>query len=113
MHAETGNPVYFIALLRVPDIETYRREYGRKVLPLLTALGAKVLVGSTSATVLEGEWESTWTVIIQFPNRASAMRWYESEEYAPLKRLRMEELTTGGTAVLFDAYQGPTAIPSR
>ena len=111
MPPDTSNPVYFIALLRVPDIETYRREYGRKVLPLLAAIGAKVLVGSTGPTLLEGEWESTWTVLIQFPDRASAMRWYESEEYAPLKKLRLEELTTGGTAVLFEAYQGPTAIP--
>jgi uncharacterized protein (DUF1330 family) len=50
-------------------------------------------------------------VLIQFPDRASAMRWYESEEYAPLRKLRLEELTTGGAAVLFEAHQGPTAIP--
>lgn len=95
----------------MPDLAAYRREYGRRVLPLLAATGARVLVGSTSPTVLEGEWDSTWTVLIQFPDRASAMRWYESEEYAPLKKLRLEKLTAGGAAVLFDAYEGPPVHP--
>ena len=111
MLPDIGKPVYFIPLLRVTDIEVYRRAYGRKVLPLLAAVGAKLLVASTSPTVLEGEWGSIWTVLIQFPDRASAMRWYESEEYAPLKKLRLEELTTGGTAALFEAYEGPSVVP--
>lgn len=111
MSPEMPQPVYFLALLRVRDIETYRREYGRKVLPLLAASGAKLLVASRNPTVLEGEWEPTWTALIQFPDRAAALRWYESEEYAPLKQLRIEELTTGGTAVIFDAYQPPAATP--
>jgi len=110
MPPDAATPAYFIALLRAPDIETYRREYGRKVLPQLAAAGAKLLVGSTTPTVLEGDWEPTWTVVIQFPDRAAAMRWYQSEEYAPLKKLRLEELTDGGTAVLFDAYQPPAVV---
>jgi uncharacterized protein (DUF1330 family) len=104
MQSEVPEPAYFIALLRVRDVATYRREYGLKVLPQLAAVGARLLVASPSPTVLEGDWESAWTVVIQFPNRATALRWYHSEEYAPLKTLRLEELTTGGTAALFDAY---------
>jgi len=110
MPPDAPNPAYFIALPRVTDIETYRREYGRKVLSQLTAAGAKVLVGSTSPAVLEGEWESTWTVVVQFPDQAAALRWYESEQYAPLKKLRLEELTTGGSVAVFDAYRPPTAV---
>lgn len=54
---------------------------------------------------------ATWTAVIESPDRAAALRWYRSEEYAPLKKLRLEELTTGGTAALFDAYQ-PSAATS-
>ena len=107
MPPDASQPVYFIAHLRVPDTDRYRREYGRKLLPQLAAAGAKLLVASPSPTVLEGDWETTWTAVIQFPDRAAAMRWYESAEYAPLKKLRIEELTTGGAAVLFDAYRPP------
>lgn len=109
MPADISKPVYFIALLQVLDIETYRREYGRKVLQQLVAAGAKVLVASPGPTVLEGEWTPTWTVVIEFPDRAAALRWYRSEEYAPLKRLRLEELTSGGTAALFDAFESSVA----
>ena len=111
MPPDTSQPVYFIAHLRVPDTDRYRREYGRKLLPQLAAAGAKLLVASPSPTVLEGDWETTWTAVIQFPDRAAALRWYESAEYAPLKKLRIEELTTGGAAVMFDAYQPPQAAP--
>lgn len=107
MPADARLPVYFVALLGVRDLETYRREYARKVLPQLAAAGAEVLVASPGPTVLEGQWEPTWTVVIRFPDRPAALRWYESEDYAPLKKLRCEQLTTGGSAALFDAYQPP------
>ncbi len=110
MAPDDPKPAYFIALLRVPDIDRYRNEYGRKVLPQLAAAGAKLLVGSLGPTVLEGDWESTWTVVIQFPDRAAALRWYQSDAYAPLKKLRLEELTTGGAAAVFDAYQPPAIV---
>ena len=109
MPPETAVPAYFLALLRVPDVEAYRRDYGRRVLAQLAAAGATLLVGSTTPNVLEGQWEADWTVVIRFPDRAAALRWYESEEYAPLKKLRLQELTTGGAAALFNAYQPPVA----
>jgi uncharacterized protein (DUF1330 family) len=111
MQHDNSVPAYFIAQLLVSDIEVYRREYGRKVLQQLATVRAKVLVASHSPTVLEGEWKATWTVIIEFPDRATALRWYESDEYAPLKKLRLQELTTGGCAVLFDAYQSTRGVP--
>jgi uncharacterized protein (DUF1330 family) len=111
MPPDTSQPAYFIALFRVPDIERYRRDYGREVLPQLAAAGAKLLVASPSPTVLEGDWETTWTAVIEFPDRAAALRWYQSEEYAPLKKLRLQELTTGGSVAIFDAYKPPGAAP--
>ncbi len=111
MSPETSRPVYLLAHLHVPDVEAYRREYGRKVMHQLSAVGARLLVASPSPTVLEGEWEATWTAVIRFPDREAAERWYRSEEYAPLKKLRVEELTTGGPVVLFDAFPPPETAP--
>lgn len=109
MPPDDRRPVYLIALLRVPDVDTYRREYGREVVAQVKAAGGMLLVASPSPTVLEGEWESSWTAVIQFPDRATALRWYQSNEYAPLKKLRVQELTTGGSVALFDGYQFPAA----
>lgn len=108
MPPESPRPAYFIAHFRVPDIDRYRREYGREVLSQVAAVGGKLLVASPSPMVLEGDWESTWTAVIQFPDRAAALRWYQSPEYAPLKKLRLEELTTEGAVVLFEGYEPPT-----
>ena len=109
MSPDAPQPAYFIAHFRVPDVARYRREYGRAVLSQVTAVGAKLLVASPSPMVLEGDWQPTWTAVIEFPDRAAALRWYQSREYAPLKQLRLEELTTGGTVALFDGYQPPSA----
>ena len=111
MPNEAPNPAYFIGLIQVPDVDSYRREYGGKVLAQVTAAGGKLLVASASPTILEGEWQSSWTVVIQFPDRDAATRWYESREYAPLKKLRIEELTTAGAVALFDGYR-PAPAPS-
>jgi uncharacterized protein (DUF1330 family) len=105
----TPTPVYVLALLRVDDVEAYRREYGRPVLAQLEACGATLLVASAHPTILEGEFEATWTAVFKFPDRATAMRWYESAEYAPLKKRRMEELSAGGTVALFDEFVKPPA----
>lgn len=38
--------------------------------------------------VLEGDWQPKRMVIIEFPSMDDLKAWYESEEYAPLKKIR-------------------------
>ncbi len=109
MSPETPVPAYVIALLQVPDVDRYRRDYGRHVLAQVTALGGRVLVATPAATALEGDWGATWTAVLEFPDRATAERWYQSPDYAPLRKLRVEALTTGGTVALCDGYRPPAA----
>jgi uncharacterized protein (DUF1330 family) len=105
----SSKPVYILAQLRVADVEAYRRRYGRPVLAQLEAHGAQLLIASGDPAVLEGDFEATWTALFRFPDRATAMRWYESTEYAPLKKLRIEELSAGGSVALFDEFARPPA----
>lgn len=111
MSPEAPVPAYVIALLQVPDVERYRRDYGRHVAAQVTALGGRLLVATPAATTLEGESGTTWTAVLEFPDRATALRWYHSAEYAPLKQLRLEELTTGGTVALCDGYRPAAPTP--
>ena len=39
---------------------------------------------------MEGEWDARRIVIIEFPSSALAKQWWDSEEYRPLKTLRLE-----------------------
>ena len=39
---------------------------------------------------MEGEWENPRTVVIKFPNYEKALEWYDSEEYKPIKPIRLK-----------------------
>jgi uncharacterized protein (DUF1330 family) len=58
-----------------------------------------VLVRSDGFEVLEGEWHAgrpdsdarpERVTVIEFPDKASLKRWYESPEYVKLKQLRLQ-----------------------
>ncbi|WP_310159595.1 DUF1330 domain-containing protein [Paraburkholderia terricola] len=57
--------------------------------------------------ILEGDWQPHRLVIIEFPDMASLMAWYESPEYAPLKAIRE---TCARTRII--ALEGTAAVPS-
>ncbi len=40
--------------------------------------------------VLEGKWPFRRTVVIRFPDKAEARRWYDSAEYQAIINLRLE-----------------------
>jgi uncharacterized protein (DUF1330 family) len=50
--------------------------------------------------LLEGDWQPTFPVIIEFENVEKARRWYDSPEYADLKAMRLS--ATRGSMVLID-----------
>jgi len=47
-----------------------------------------VLAVDDDPTILEGKWPYTRTVIIGFPDKNEAMRWYESTDYQKLVKHR-------------------------
>ena len=97
-------PVYLIVNHTVSDVESYTKRYAIPVVQQLQAIGAKLLAVSSEPQFLEGKWEHKSTVIIEFPSMSVAERWYSSEEYKPLKDLRINELTEGGNLVLVPGF---------
>lgn len=98
---------YLLAQIDVKDYDRYVAEYGFPLLAQLDQADAEVLVAARDAEVLEGEWSGNWTVVIRFPDAATAHAWYASPAYAPLKRARVEELSRGGNVVFVSG--APTA----
>ena len=97
-------PAYFIAAARVKNHRDYLEQYGMPLVALLQKIGAEVVAWTPTAHALEGEWPGTWTVVIRFPSMSVAKAFYESPEYQPLKELRVNQLTKGGTAILVDGF---------
>ncbi len=84
---------YVIANVRVTDPDRFP-EYSSQVLPTVERYGGRYLARGGEVEVLEGDWEPRRLVVLEFDSVGGAKEWYESPEYAPLKRLRNEVADT-------------------
>ena len=80
---------YLVADVTVNDMERYS-EYIRTVPTLVAKHGGKYLVRSSAVHPLEGELGVSRVTIVEFESMDAARRFYESEEYAPLLKLRTD-----------------------
>jgi uncharacterized protein (DUF1330 family) len=77
----------------VTDPEGFQ-EYFQLAGPVLTRYGGKVLAAGGPTETLEGEWHPKELVILEFASVEQAKRWYHSEEYAPVKDIRLKTAHT-------------------
>ncbi len=77
---------YVVVHFNLKDAEQWKA-YGQASGPLVAAHGGK-LVSRGPAEVLSGAHDRASMVIIEFPDRESAKRWYESAEYQAIIPLR-------------------------
>ncbi|OWQ90914.1 hypothetical protein CDN99_12200 [Roseateles aquatilis] len=80
-------PAFIIADVTVTDAAQMAlyREWSTKA---MQEHGAEVLVRGGEFEVLEGPWTPSRLVVLKFPDRAAARRFYESETYQHAKSLR-------------------------
>jgi uncharacterized protein (DUF1330 family) len=68
-------------------------EYARKAASAMAGRDFQALVVADDHEVLEGEWNGTRTVILEFPSVEAAQDWYRSPEYqaaVPIRRAAAE-----------------------
>jgi uncharacterized protein (DUF1330 family) len=78
---------YVIVETEVTDPEQYER-YKAASSGAVAAAGGRFLVRGGELAVLEGDWEPSRLVVLEFEDLAAAKRWYESERYREARRLR-------------------------
>lgn len=64
-------------------------EYAREIPKTLERYGGRYIVRGGNLEVVEGEWKPRSLVILEFPTMEALKHWYDSEEYRPLKEMRM------------------------
>ena len=84
---------YVIVDVEVTDPVRYQ-DYRAMVPPSLAKYGGRFVVRGGTHQVLEGDWQPTRVVVLEFPSVEQARRWYDSEEYRPAKALRMQTART-------------------
>jgi len=80
---------YVIVDVEVTDPVKFA-EYGGQVPRTVEQYGGKYLVRGGAIQKIEGKWEPTRVVVIEFASVEQAKRWYDSEEYTGPKQLRRE-----------------------
>lgn len=75
-------------------------QYKTLAAPVVARFGGRYVVLGGPAERREGSWAPTFPVMIEFPDADAARRWYDSEEYRPIRALRLEAVRS--SAVLLE-----------
>ena len=87
-------PTYVLADVREVRDREALVEYRRRNTDAVANHGGRFLIRGGESEVLEGDWPTLRMVLIEFPDAAAARRWWESDEYAPLKAMRRDASDT-------------------
>lgn len=80
---------YIIADVDVKDAKAFE-PYKQPTIASVARYGGRFIIQSSTHEVLEGRWNPTRFVVLEFPSLEAARRWYDSEEYREAKALRLK-----------------------
>ena len=80
---------YVVVNVKVTNTERYP-EYAKRAYETVVRFGGKYLTRGSAPEIKEGHPHLARFVILEFPSLADARRWYDSEEYEPIRALRWE-----------------------
>lgn len=89
---------YLILDVDIHDPEKYK-DYMVLAKPLVEKYGGKYHVRGGPFEVMDGDWQPTRLVVIEYPDMETAKAMYNGEEYAPIKAIRMS-CSTGHTVIV-------------
>ena len=92
---------YFVFNYRVNDKKAYK-PYLEEVPAILEAHGAEILAADFESEEIEGDAGHV-TVVLKFPSKDAARKWYDSAEYQQIIDLRTDNCT--GIATIADAAE--------
>ena len=81
--------VYFVANIRIHNQEEYEK-YLSSVDEVFARFSGKYLAVDEHPYVLEGAWDYSKAVLIQFPSEKDLLAWYESDEYQQILKHRLD-----------------------
>ena len=85
----------------ISDPEVYRRNYQGPARASIEKFGGRQLVGG-EFEVVEGEWLGPRIVVHEFPDMDTLKRWYNSDEFKPLIKLRQS--VAKGNLIIADGF---------
>ena len=90
---------YIMLDIRITDPDGYK-EYISASAGTAERYGGRFVVRAGRFERLEGDWEPSRIVVLEFPSLERARAWYDSDEYRPAKAIR--ERTARSSVVLVE-----------
>lgn len=84
--------VYVVALIQIEDRARYGA-YESGFMEIFERYEGKILAVDDDSHTLEGAWNHSRTVLLEFPDDAALQRWYHSEDYQALMQHRLAAST--------------------
>ena len=94
---------YMIVEVETTD-EPLMAEYRTHTPGLVAKFGGKFIVRGGKTRSLEGGWKPARVVVLEFPDYASAERFYDSPEYKPVLDMRLK--AGNSKAIIVDGHSG-------
>lgn len=80
---------WMIVSAKIGDREKFISGYGTAAAKLVDQFGGRYIIRAPGAEMLEGEgWDGASVVVSEWPDRATALAFWNSPEYAEAKKLR-------------------------
>ncbi|HEY0159452.1 MAG TPA: DUF1330 domain-containing protein [Thermoanaerobaculia bacterium] len=80
-------PAYVVSRVKILDPEGMQH-YVSEAPATVAAFGGHYHFRGSNVQPLEGTWEHDRMVVLEFPSKAAAIAWYDSDLYRPLRELR-------------------------
>jgi uncharacterized protein (DUF1330 family) len=90
---------YGLVQINITNQAEFMERYAQHVFPILAKWGIEMIAGSDTPVTKEGTFKGNWSAVLRFPSMALAEEWYDSDDYAPYRDIRMNELTDSGSLV--------------
>lgn len=82
-------PAYMIVTAKIADRAAFIEGYGKAAAALVAKFGGRYVLRAPGATLLEGDFGAGASMVIsEWPDRAAALAFWNSPEYAEIKQLR-------------------------
>ena len=89
---------YLIAQVNIIN-ETPYKEYIKQTSPIVKKYEGEFLVRGGKFIKVLGKWDYARTIVIKFPSYETAVNWYNSNEYKPVKKIR-EDNSKGNVIII-------------
>jgi uncharacterized protein (DUF1330 family) len=80
---------YFVASIKINNPDEYKN-YVKKVNEVFSKYNGKYLALDDNPQLLEGAWNYTRSVIIEFNSKSDFDDWYNSEDYQEILKYRLK-----------------------